>query len=89
MWQSVPLQCDSIAPAPRPVICPGRYGAPAGARGPHGLLENGLPRSLRGLAMTRGSLCSLTEVPRFRQMPGRVMTLPYGQARRHICRGGS
>ena len=46
------LQCGSIAPAARPVMPPGLYCAPAGARKPCGLQGNGLPRPLRGLAMT-------------------------------------
>ena len=36
-WQSVSPQCECIAPAVRPVICPGQYCAPAGARKPYGL----------------------------------------------------
>ena len=47
-----PEAMRSIAPAVRPVNCPGLYGAPAGARKPYGLRGNGLPRPLRGLAMT-------------------------------------
>ena len=51
-WQSVSPQCECIAPAVRPVIDPGPHCAPGGARKPWGLRGNGLPRPLRGLAMT-------------------------------------
>ena len=44
---------ERIAPAVRPVIPPGRYGAPAGALQPHGLQGNGLPHQrARWFAMT-------------------------------------
>ena len=71
---------ERIAPAVRPVIPPGRYGAPAGALQPHGLQGNGLPHQrARWFAMTglevrwvwmgyRGS----------GGCPAYVMTPPYG-----------
>ena len=77
-WQSVPPQCGSIAPAARPVVPPGRYCAPAGACKPCGVQGNGLPRQrARWFAMTDlGVRRVWRRVRRFRQVPGRVMTLP-------------
>ena len=42
-----PKQCERIAPAVRPVMRPGLYGAPDGARKPWGLRGNGLPHQRR------------------------------------------
>ena len=48
-----PPQCERIAPAARPVMCPGLHCAPAGARKPYGLQGNGLPHQrARWFAMT-------------------------------------
>ena len=65
------LAMHSIAPVVRPILCPGRYCAPAGALQPHGLLGDGLPRPLRGLAMTDlGVRCVWRECP----SPGKRVT---------------
>ena len=78
-WQSVLPQCGSIAPAVRPVMPPGRYSAPAGARKPCGLRGNGLPRPLRGLAMTGLEVrCVWTKCRGFRGRAAGDSQPPYG-----------
>ena len=79
-WQSVPPQCERIAPAARPVMPPGRYGAPAGALQPHGLQGNGLPHQrARWFAMTDlGVRCVWRKVQRLRETDGGGEPPPYG-----------
>ena len=79
-WQSVPPQCERIAPAARPVMPPGRYGAPAGALQPYGLQRNGLPHQrARWFAMTDLRVQRIFwEARGFREAGGGVTTPPYG-----------
>ena len=62
----------SIAPAVRPVMHPGQYCAPDGARKPYGLQGNGLPHQrARWFAMTDLEVRWVwRQVRRFRQASG-------------------